>query len=69
MTTFKVTAVASSAASPYTLTSFLSCMSISTPNSSAGKKIESVAVPPVAFSGPSKGYSTVPKKVSDLMKL
>ena len=46
-------------ASPYTPTFFLPDMSTSHPYISTGKEIEIVAVPSVAFKGPSKGYSIV----------
>jgi len=57
--TFKVTAVASSAAAPYTLTFFLPLISTVTPFQVTGNEAEIVALPLVAFSGPSKGYSIV----------
>jgi len=57
---FRFTEVAPSAASPYTVTSFLPFMFILAPCSVAGKEIESVAILfAVAFSGPDKGYSIV----------
>jgi hypothetical protein len=60
MALFRFTEVAPSAASPYTVTSFLPFMFILAPCIVAGKEIESVAILfAVAFSGPDKGYSIV----------
>lgn len=57
--TFRFIEFAPSAASPYTLTSFLPVMSFLIPFIFAGKETEIVAVPSVAFRGPSRGYSIV----------